>query len=114
MLLFAIVRAAAHLAWIWGTRLRRFCFVMFTALIGPVYLQPIFNDITRLDDPKVTGPILRHGPRQRHSIPGRLRDRRLAAVYAHERECERVCGHVADYAERQSAATGLLRKRFKP
>ena len=33
-------------------------FFIFTVLIGPVYLQPIFNKITRLNDPKVTEPIL--------------------------------------------------------
>jgi STE24 endopeptidase len=34
-------------------------FLIITVALGPVYLQPIFNKINRLDDPKVTGPILR-------------------------------------------------------
>lgn len=34
-------------------------FVVFVGLIGPVYLTPIFNKVTKLEDPKVTGPILR-------------------------------------------------------
>jgi STE24 endopeptidase len=33
-------------------------FMVFAVMIGPVYLQPIFNKVTRLDDPKVTRPIL--------------------------------------------------------
>jgi STE24 endopeptidase len=31
---------------------------MFTVLIAPVYIFPIFNNITRIEDPRITGPIL--------------------------------------------------------
>lgn len=58
VILFAIVRKFPRTWSIWGSVVT-FLFVIFVALIGPVYLQPIFNRITRLDDPKVTGPILR-------------------------------------------------------
>jgi STE24 endopeptidase len=34
-------------------------FLVVTVAIGPVYLQPIFNTIHRLDDAKITGPILK-------------------------------------------------------
>src|SRR5204862_2428698 len=44
--------------WIWGS-LVTLAFLVFVILIAPVYLVPIFNKVTRLDDPKVTQPILR-------------------------------------------------------
>src|SRR4029077_1448106 len=34
-------------------------FVAFVQLIAPVYILPLFNKVTRLEDPKVTAPILR-------------------------------------------------------
>ncbi len=57
MALFGIVRRLPRTWWIWGAAVTMLFFI-FTVLIGPVYLQPIFNKITRLNDPKVTEPIL--------------------------------------------------------
>jgi STE24 endopeptidase len=55
--LFGIVRKLPRTWWIWGAlTLEVFQFV--TALIAPVYLVPIFNTVKKLDDPKVTQPIL--------------------------------------------------------
>ena len=34
-------------------------FMIVTVALGPVYIQPIFNKINRLNDPKVTVPIIR-------------------------------------------------------
>jgi STE24 endopeptidase len=56
--LFAVVRRLPRTWWIWGS-LVTLLFLIFTALISPVYLVPIFNDVKRLNDPKITGPILR-------------------------------------------------------
>jgi len=56
--LFMIVRKRPRSWWIWGAVSTLIFFVIGIA-IGPVFLQPIFNKITRLDDPKVTAPILR-------------------------------------------------------
>ncbi len=58
VVLFAIVRRLPKTWWIWGSAATIVLFVCSVA-IGPVYLQPIFNKIKRLDDPKVTVPILR-------------------------------------------------------
>jgi STE24 endopeptidase len=55
--LFAIVRRLRRTWWIWGAAVTM-VFVMFVMLIAPVYIQPIFNKITRLNDPKITRPIL--------------------------------------------------------
>ena len=57
MLLFGVVRRLPRTWWIWGS-IVSILFVMFTVLIAPVYIFPIFNKITRIDDPRITGPIL--------------------------------------------------------
>jgi STE24 endopeptidase len=58
VVLFAIVRRFARTWWIWGS-LAGICLSIVGVAIGPVYIQPIFNKINRLDDPRVTTPILR-------------------------------------------------------
>lgn len=58
VLLLSVVRYFRGTWWIWGS-LVSLLFVVFVGLIGPVYLTPIFNKVTKLEDPKVTGPILR-------------------------------------------------------
>jgi STE24 endopeptidase len=58
VVLFAIVRKLRRTWWIWGSLAVMALFVVVIA-ISPVYIQPIFNKITRLNDPKVTAPILR-------------------------------------------------------
>ena len=57
MVLFGIVRRLKRTWWIWGAVVTG-AFIAFTALITPVYLIPIFNKLTPLDDPKITRPIL--------------------------------------------------------
>lgn len=58
VILFWIVRIAPRTWWIWGS-LAGIVLAILLVAAGPVYLQPIFNKITRLDDPRVTTPILR-------------------------------------------------------
>ena len=55
--LFAIVRKRQSW-WSWGS-IATLAFLVVVDALGPVYLQPIFNKITRLNDPKITAPILR-------------------------------------------------------
>jgi STE24 endopeptidase len=57
MLLFGVVRRLRRTWWIWGSVVATL-FLAFTALIFPVYIVPIFNKTTLLDDPRITGPIL--------------------------------------------------------
>ena len=57
MLLFGIVRRLPRTWWIWGAVVTTL-FLIFTALISPVFIFPIFNKVTRLDDPKIVDPIL--------------------------------------------------------
>ncbi|HEY2472601.1 MAG TPA: M48 family metallopeptidase [Terracidiphilus sp.] len=57
-LLLAMVRWVPRSWWIWGALVTCVFSVIFVAL-GPVFLQPIFNNPKKLDDPKITGPILK-------------------------------------------------------
>ena len=57
VLLFWIVRLLPRTWWIWGAAVT-IVFLVFVVLISPVYIFPLFNKITRLDDPKIVDPIL--------------------------------------------------------
>jgi STE24 endopeptidase len=57
VVLFGIVRRLPRTWWVWGAVVST-VFQIIIVLIAPVYLFPIFNTITRLDDPKITQPIL--------------------------------------------------------
>jgi STE24 endopeptidase len=57
MLLFGVVRRLPRTWWTWGSVVT-ILFLTFTALIEPVYIVPIFNKVTRLNDPKIVDPIL--------------------------------------------------------
>jgi STE24 endopeptidase len=57
ILLFGVVRRVPRTWWIWGSAVMTI-FLIFVILIVPVFIIPIFNKLTKLDDPKVTQPIL--------------------------------------------------------
>jgi STE24 endopeptidase len=57
VLLFGVVRRLPRTWHVWGS-IVMLLFVIFTSLVAPVFIFPIFNKITRLNDPKVTVPIL--------------------------------------------------------
>ena len=57
MLLFGVVRRFPRTWWIWGAVVT-ILFSIFTTLIEPVYIVPLFNKVTRLDDPRIVDPIL--------------------------------------------------------
>jgi len=56
--LFGVVRRLPRTWHIWGAVVSVMFLALFT-LIVPVYLVPIFFKVTRLDDPRITQPILR-------------------------------------------------------
>jgi STE24 endopeptidase len=68
MLLFGVVRRLQRTWWIWGAVVTTL-FLIFAALIAPVYIIPIFNKVTRLDDPKIVDPIL--GMARANGIPAK-------------------------------------------
>ncbi len=55
--LFWIARKLPRTWHIWGA-LVSICFAMFAVMIAPVFILPLFNKVTRLDDPRITAPIL--------------------------------------------------------
>ncbi|MGB6158670.1 MAG: M48 family metallopeptidase [Acidobacteriaceae bacterium] len=57
-ILFAIVRKLPRTWWIWGAA-ATLALTILSVAIAPVYIVPIFNKVQRLNDPKVTAPILR-------------------------------------------------------
>src|SRR5271169_1572798 len=57
VVLFGIVRRLPRTWWIWGA-IVTCLFMIFSVMIVPVFIVPVFNKVTRLDDPKVTAPIL--------------------------------------------------------
>jgi STE24 endopeptidase len=58
IVLLAIVRHTARTWWIWGS-IVGIIFAIIGNAIGPVFILPLFNKVTRLNDPRVTVPILR-------------------------------------------------------
>ncbi len=55
--LFWIVRKLPRTWHIWGAAVT-ICFTIFSVMIAPVFIFPLFNKVTRLNDPKITTPIL--------------------------------------------------------
>lgn len=55
--LFGVVRRFPRTWPLWGA-IVAIVFFIFGILISPVYIAPLFNKYTRLNDPKITGPIL--------------------------------------------------------
>jgi STE24 endopeptidase len=58
MILFAIVRKLPRTWWIWGSA-ATLALIVVAIAIAPVYILPIFNKVTLLNDPRITAPILR-------------------------------------------------------
>src|SRR5438874_10468746 len=56
-LLFGLVRQMGKNWWIWGAVVS-VGFLAFVALIAPVFIFPLFNKFTKLEDPRVKDPIL--------------------------------------------------------
>src|SRR2546426_3993715 len=57
IVIYGVLRRAPRSWWIWGSAVT-IVFQVFTAVIAPVYITPLFNKYTELDDPRVKHPIL--------------------------------------------------------
>jgi STE24 endopeptidase len=57
MILFAIMRRLGARWWAWGA-MASVVLLVIVALIAPVYIAPLFNTYTTLNDPKIKDPIL--------------------------------------------------------
>lgn len=104
VLLFGIVRRLTRTWWIWGAAVT-LLFLIFTVLIAPVYIIPIFNKVTRLNDPKVVNPILSMA--RANGIPAK-------AVYEIDasRQTTRMSANVSGFANtmRITLNDNLLRR----
>jgi len=57
VVLFWVVRKLPRTWWVWGAVVS-VVLMVFAVMIVPVFIVPTFNKVTRLDDPRVTKPIL--------------------------------------------------------
>ncbi len=57
VVLYAVFRRAPRTWWIWGTGVV-VVFLMVGVMLGPVYIEPLFNKYKPLADPAISGPIL--------------------------------------------------------
>ena len=58
VLLFGVVRRLPRTWWIWGSVVSMLSLI-FVVMIVPVFIVPIFNKVTLLEDPRITQPILK-------------------------------------------------------
>lgn len=54
---YGVLRRASQSWWIWGSAVTILFFIL-SIVIAPIWIAPLFNKYTRLEDPKVRDPIL--------------------------------------------------------
>jgi len=57
VVLFALMRRLGKNWWVWGAAMS-VVFLAFVSMIAPVFIFPLFNKFTKLQDPRVKDPIL--------------------------------------------------------
>lgn len=106
--LFWLVRRLGKTWWVWGTVLTIF-FLAFVNLIAPVYISPLFNKYTKLEDARIKDPILSMA--RANGIPA-------TDVYEFDesRQSNRVSANVSGFANtlRISLNDNLLRRCTLP
>jgi STE24 endopeptidase len=55
--IYAVLRRAPRTWWVWASVVV-IAFLAVSVVIAPVYIDPLFNKYTPLEDPRVSGPIL--------------------------------------------------------
>ena len=106
--LFGFVRRLGKSWWLWGAALT-ILFFAFVSLIEPVYLAPLFNKYTKLEDPRIKDPILSMA--RANGIPA-------TGVYEFDasRQSNRVSANVSGFAStlRISLNDNLLKRCTLP
>lgn len=106
--LFGLVRRLGKNWWVWGATLT-IVFSAFVTLIAPVYIAPLFNKYTTLQDPRITDPILSMA--RANGIPA-------TDVYEFDasRQSNRVSANVSGFAQtlRISLNDNLLKRCTLP
>ena len=107
-LLFGAVRRLGKSWWVWGSVLS-VIFIAFVALIAPVFIFPLFNKYTKLEDPRYKVPILSLA--RANGIPA-------TEVYEFDasRQSDRVSANVSGFAgtTRISLNDNLLKRCSLP
>jgi STE24 endopeptidase len=106
--LFGLVRKLGATWWVWGAVLMT-VFTAFVSLIAPVYIFPLFNKYTILQDPRIKDPILSMA--RANGIPA-------TNVYEFDasRQSNRVSANVSGFANtlRISLNDNLLKRCTLP
>jgi STE24 endopeptidase len=92
MALFAVVRRLGKNWWVWGAVVVML-FLAFASMIAPVYIFPLFNKFTKLQDARIKDPILSMA--RANGIPA-------TEVYEFDasRQSDRVSANVSGFAAR--------------
>jgi STE24 endopeptidase len=103
-MLFGLVRRLGKNWWVWGSAVS-LIFIAFVALIAPVFIFPLFNKFTKLEDPRIKGPILSLA--RANGIPATD-----VYVFDASRQSDRVSANVSGFAGtlRISLNDNLLRR----
>ena len=89
-LLFGVVRRLGKNWWVWGSVIC-LIFLAFVTLIAPVFIFPLYNKFTRLEDPRIKEPILSLA--RANGIPATD-----VYVYDASRQSNRVSANVSGFA----------------
>jgi STE24 endopeptidase len=103
-ILFGLVRRLGKNWWVWGSVVS-LIFIAFVVLIAPVFISPLFNKYTRLEDPRIKDPILSLA--RANGIPATD-----VYVFDASRQSDRVSANVSGFAGtlRISLNDNLLRR----
>jgi STE24 endopeptidase len=90
VILFGVVRRLGKNWWVWSSVVS-LIFIAFVTLIAPVFISPLFNTFTKLQDPRIKEPILSLA--RANGIPA-------TDVYAVDasRQSDRVSANVSGFA----------------
>ncbi len=106
--LYAVLRRARRTWWMWGSAVT-ILFIALASVIAPVFIAPLFNQYTRLDDARVREPILRMA--RANGIPA-------SEVYVVDasRQTTRVSANVSGFlgTERITLNDNLLERATLP
>jgi STE24 endopeptidase len=106
--IYAVIRRAPRTWWAWGS-LVVIVFMAIGIVIAPVFIEPLFNKYTRLEDPTVRDPILRLA--RANGIPAHD-----VFVVDASRQTTRVSANVSGFAgtERIALNDNLLKRCSLP
>jgi STE24 endopeptidase len=90
VILFGVVRRLGRSWWVWGSVVS-VMFIAFVALIAPVFISPLFNKYSKLQDPHFKEPILSLA--RANGIPATD-----VYVYDASRQSNRVSANVSGFA----------------